>query len=118
MHLAVQLGRQGLVGRKDQGRSLHGLDHIGHGEGLAGTGHTQQGLVGQPVLQALDQGRDSLRLVTGRTVIPISAGIVHSQAMIRRLTLSMIGRVFISTIMLAGNNHLEQTHACEPGTTC
>ena len=34
-HLAVELGRQGLVGGQDQGRSLHLQDDIGDGEGLA-----------------------------------------------------------------------------------
>jgi hypothetical protein len=38
-------------------------NHVGHGVGLARTGHPQQGLVGQAVLDALDQFGDGLRLI-------------------------------------------------------
>jgi len=65
VHLPVQLGGERLVRRKDQGRPLHCLDHVGDGIGLARPGHAQQGLVAQPVLQALHQLRDGLRLIAG-----------------------------------------------------
>ena len=65
-HLAVELGRQGLVGGQDQGRPLYGLDDIGHGEGLAGAGHPQQGLMGKTILQAFQQFTDGDGLIPGR----------------------------------------------------
>ena len=39
--LAVQLRRQGFVGRKNNRRAAQPCDHIGHGEGLARTRHPQ-----------------------------------------------------------------------------
>ena len=47
--LAVQLRRQRLVGREDDGRPAHARDDVGHGVGLARTGHAQQGLEGQSI---------------------------------------------------------------------
>ena len=64
LELAVELGRQGLVGGEHQGRPAGPGDDVGHGEGLAGAGHAEQDLV--PVA-ALDPGRqflDGLGLVT------------------------------------------------------
>ena len=61
--LAVELGRQRLVGRQDQRRALRRLDHLGHGEGLAGAGDAQQHLVAVVAAQALDQLVDRLGLV-------------------------------------------------------
>ena len=69
LHLPVELCRQGLVVGHDDGRALGALDHVGHGKGLAGTGHAEQGLVRQAILDALDQLLDGLRLVAGRLVI-------------------------------------------------
>ena len=63
LELAVELGRQGLVmGHHDRG-TLQLLHHVGHGEGLAGTCDTQQGLASQPGANALDQLADRLGLV-------------------------------------------------------
>ncbi|MNZ86664.1 hypothetical protein D3C78_1054910 [compost metagenome] len=64
--LAVQLRRQGLVGRQHQGRALHLGDHVGDAEGLARAGHAEQGLVRQPRLETLDHLADRFRLVAGR----------------------------------------------------
>ena len=69
LELTVQLGRQGLVGRQDNGGPLDRLDHVGHGEGLAGPGHPEQGLVAQTVADTLDQAGDGGRLVAGRLVV-------------------------------------------------
>ena len=66
--LAVELRRQGLVGREDQRRALRRLDHLGHGEGLAGAGDAEQHLVALVRLDALDQFGDRLRLVALRLV--------------------------------------------------
>ncbi len=41
LELAVELRGQRLVGRQDEGRALRRLDHLGHGEGLAGAGYAQ-----------------------------------------------------------------------------
>jgi hypothetical protein len=66
LELAVQLRRQGLVGRHHQGRLLHVLDDVGDGVGLARAGHAQQRLLRQAVLEAGGQPRDRLRLVARR----------------------------------------------------
>ncbi len=69
LHLAVELGGQGLVGGEDQGRALHRLDHLGGGEGLARAGDPKQHLVALAVFQAFDQGGDRLGLIAGRLVL-------------------------------------------------
>ena len=51
--LAVQLRRQRLVGGEDDGGPAHARDDVGHGVGLARTGHAQQGLEGQAIGDAL-----------------------------------------------------------------
>ena len=66
LELAIQLRGQGLVRRQYQGRALHLLDDVGDAEGLARTGHTEQGLVRQAGLDAFDHQADGLRLVAGR----------------------------------------------------
>ena len=48
LELAVELGRQGLVGGQDQGGEVDPGDDVGHGEGLAGAGDPQEDLVGLP----------------------------------------------------------------------
>src|SRR6185312_13414232 len=48
-----------------QGRALHALDDVRHGEGFARAGHAEQGLRSQPGLEAASQLLDRLRLVTG-----------------------------------------------------
>ncbi len=69
LHLAVELGGQGLVGRQDQGGALHGLDHLGHGEGLAGPGDAQQDLVALFGPHAGHQFGDGGRLVAAGLVV-------------------------------------------------
>ena len=69
LHLAIELGRQNLVGREDQRRLLHRRDDMGHRESLAGAGDAQQHLVARPLLDALDQLGDRLRLVARRLEI-------------------------------------------------
>jgi hypothetical protein len=66
LELAVQLRGQGLVRRHHQGRLLDALNHVGDGVGLAGAGHTQQGLFGHPRLEIGHQLLDRQRLVAGR----------------------------------------------------
>ncbi len=75
LHLRVQLGRERLVRRQDQGRALHLVDHLRHGEGLARAGDAEQHLValrrGRSAFaaEALDQLDDRLRLVAGGLVV-------------------------------------------------
>ena len=71
LELPVQLGRQRLVGRHDDGGPPGLLDHIGHGEGLAGPGHPEQGLVAQTIVDPFDQLGDSLGLVAGGLVVGV-----------------------------------------------
>ena len=68
LELGTQLGGQGLVVGQHQGGALDALDDLGHGEGLAGAGDAQQHLLLQPVLNALRQRGNGLRLVAGGLV--------------------------------------------------
>ena len=62
---AVQLGGQGFVVGHHDGWALHGLNDFGNGVGLARPGYPQQGLVGQPVMNTLDQTLDGGGLIPG-----------------------------------------------------
>ena len=66
--LAVQLGRQGFVGRKNNGGTAQAGYHIGHGEGLARAGYAQQGLKHLAIAHALDQLGNRRRLVARRGI--------------------------------------------------
>ena len=68
LKLRAQLGGKGLVMGQHQRGTLHALDHFRHGEGLSGTGHAQQDLFFQPVLDARRQRVNCLRLVPGGLV--------------------------------------------------
>ena len=63
LELAVELRRQRLVGREDQGRPVGGGDHLGHGEGLARAGDAEQHLVALLALHAIDEFGDGRGLV-------------------------------------------------------
>ena len=65
-HLGTDLGCQGLVGLQNQGRTVTPGNDVGHGEGLAGTGHAQKRLPLVPCFNSSDQCFYSLRLVTRR----------------------------------------------------
>ena len=65
-HLPVELGGEGLVGGEHQGRALHGLDDVGDGEGLAGPGDPEQGLVRKAAREAIHEGGGGRSLVPGR----------------------------------------------------
>ncbi len=67
--LPVELGRQRLVGRHDQGRPLHLGDYVGHGKRLARAGDAQERLASQAVAQALDHVADGGGLVAGGLVV-------------------------------------------------
>ena len=69
LHLAIELRRQRLVGRQDQRRALHVLDHLRHGVGLARAGDAEQHLVAVAPQQALGQLLDRGRLVARRVEI-------------------------------------------------
>ena len=66
LELAVELGGQRLVGGQHQGRALGGLDHLGHGEGLAGAGDAEQHLVALVLADAGHQLGDGGGLVALR----------------------------------------------------
>ena len=69
LHLAIELGGQGLVRRQDQGRALQMLDDMGHGEGLARAGDAQQDLVALLALEPGDELDDGLGLVARGLVV-------------------------------------------------
>jgi hypothetical protein len=64
--LAVKLGGQRLVGGQDDGRALGFLDHLGHGECLAGAGRAQKHLIAFARVNPRDQFGDGRRLVASR----------------------------------------------------
>ena len=66
LELAVELCGQSFVRRKDEGRALRRLDHLGHGEGFSRAGDAEQHLRAVASLHALDQVLDGLRLVAFR----------------------------------------------------
>ena len=68
LELAIELRRQRLVRRQDDGGALGGLDHLGHGVGLAGAGDAEQHLGAVLTRNALDQFLDRGRLVALRLV--------------------------------------------------
>ena len=57
---------QRLVGRQNQGGALRLLDHLGHGEGLAGTGDAKQDLRPLSGVDAFDEILDGCWLVARR----------------------------------------------------
>ena len=63
LELAIELGRQDLVGRQDQRGALQRLDRLGHGEGLAGAGDAQQHLIALALARRRHQLRYGSRLV-------------------------------------------------------
>ena len=69
LELAVELGRERLVGRQDQGGALGRLDDLGHGEGLARPGDAQQHLVAFVGVDARHQLRDGGDLVAGGGIV-------------------------------------------------
>ena len=66
LELGVELGGQGLVVARGPGSGrCSSLDDVGHGEGLAGAGDAQQGLVAVALAEAGHQLLDRLGLVAG-----------------------------------------------------
>ena len=68
-HLAVKLGREGLVRRQDQCRAIQFLDDMGHRKCLARPGNAEQHLVFFMGPNPFEQFRDGMRLVARRRVI-------------------------------------------------
>ena len=71
LELAVELCRQCLVVAEDERGTLHAGDDIGHGEGLARAGHSEQCLRLGAVVYPLRQLVDGLRLVARGLVLRI-----------------------------------------------
>ena len=67
--LVIELRGEGLVVRQDQRRAAHGLDDLGHGEGLAGPGHAEQNLVLFPFANSAREFGDGVFLVAARAVV-------------------------------------------------
>ena len=63
---AVELRSQRLVGRQDDRRALRGLNHLGHGKGLAGAGRPQQHLIALSRHHPFGKLDDGLWLIAGR----------------------------------------------------
>ena len=67
--LAVELRRQSLIGRENQGRALGAVDHLRHGEGLARACDAEQHLVVLVGIHARHQLVDGARLVAPGLVL-------------------------------------------------
>ena len=65
----VKLGSQSFVVGHDQCWPLYFLDHIGHGVGFPGSGHSQKGLVFFAAVQTTNQFGDGLGLIALRRKI-------------------------------------------------
>ena len=69
LELVIELRGQRLVVRQDQRRPSGPLDHLGHGERLAGAGDAQQHLVLFAVAHAARQLVDGGLLIAARAVV-------------------------------------------------
>ena len=78
LELRAQLGCQGLVVGQHQRGPLDGLDDLGHGESLAGTGDAQQHLLLESIPDALCQSGDGLGLIAGGLVFGNHFKVRHS----------------------------------------
>ncbi len=65
LEFAIELGRERLVVRQHQRRTLHLLNDVRHRKGLARARDTHQHLLAPPTAQALDQLLDRLGLIPG-----------------------------------------------------
>ena len=74
---AAKLGCQRLVVGQHQGGPVQLFNHRGHGEGLAGAGDAQQGLLMQPPVDTVDQRLDGLRLVAGGLIFRYQFEVIH-----------------------------------------
>ena len=68
LELTVELCRQRLVVAQHQCGLVHLCNHVGNGEGLAGAGDTQQGLIRNLVAQPFHKRPDRFGLVASRFV--------------------------------------------------
>jgi len=75
--LGVELGGEGLVVGQHEGRFLVLGDRVGDRPCLARAGHTEQGLVAHPRLEAVDQALDGGRLVPRRFEVGDESEIRH-----------------------------------------
>ena len=62
----IKLRCERLVRRHNQRWPAQARDHMRHGVSLTGAGHPEQGLIFEPVFDALDQFDDRLRLIARR----------------------------------------------------
>ena len=77
---AAKLGCQGLVVGQHQGWPVQLLDDGSHGEGLAGAGDAQQGLLMQSPVYAVYQRFNGLRLVAGGLIIRNQLKTIHASS--------------------------------------
>ena len=66
-HLAVQLRRQGFIGRQHHGRTLQVGNDVGNGKGFTRAGYPQQRLMRETILQPLFQTANRFWLIARRT---------------------------------------------------
>ena len=66
---AVKLCGKDFIGRKDQRRPLHRLNHLGNGEGLARSGNAEQYLVALLCCNPRDKFGNRGRLIPGGRII-------------------------------------------------
>lgn len=69
LKLGVELGSEGFVVGHDQSRASDVLNDVGHGEGFAGTGDAEEGLMGIAGVDGVGELGDGLLLVPGGRVV-------------------------------------------------
>ena len=67
--LVVELGGERLIVREDDRGAVELLDHLGHGEGLAGAGDAEEDLIAVAIAEAANELRDGFGLVAAGLVV-------------------------------------------------
>ena len=78
--LPVELGREGLVRREDDGREAEARHDVGDGEGLPAPGHPEEHLVAGPPQGPLGEGLDGRGLVPAGLEVGAEAEGRHGEA--------------------------------------
>ena len=76
-HFVIQLACKCFVVAEDECRNIESFDHVGHGEGLAASCHTEENASFLTLLKLLNQGIDCTWLVSRRLEFTVQAKPLH-----------------------------------------
>ena len=79
LELRAQLGSQRLVMGQHQSGTLDGLNHLGHGIGLAAARNAQKHLFLNTIVQAVHQCLNGSRLIAGRLIFTYHMKLSHDE---------------------------------------